>query len=163
MAKTNLSQSVTPAVEAPHVASSVKELAKERLNKFIEEERKLVKGIFKCFESPGSTQKIVVRKYPGIQPFEKEMTDGMSYEIPLYVARHLNGVDVTAGAMGDANKKNPMIGTCSYPIHGFKWNNGDMPPNSQIGDRGIPVPIVGVQKRFQRYGFQSLEFGAAIE
>lgn len=163
MAKTTVAQSVTPtSVEMPHVATSVKELAKQKLNDFIKEETKLVKGIFKCFETPGSTQKIVVRKYPGIQPFEKEMTDGGTYEIPLYVARHLNGVDVTAGAMGDANKKNPMIGTCSFPIHGFKWKD-NTPPPSQLGDQGIPVPIIGVQKRFQRYGFQSLEFGAAIE
>lgn len=162
MVKPNISASVTPtSIDVPHIAKSTKDLAKERLNKFIQEETKLVKGIFKCFETPGSTQKIVVRKYPGVHTFEKEMTDGMSYEIPLYVARHLNGVDVTAGAMGDPSLKNINIGTCSFPVHGFKWN-GNLPPPSAIGDQGIPVPLVGIQKRTQRYGFQSLEFGAEV-
>ncbi len=164
MVKPNLSQSVTPSsVEVPHIAMSTKELAKAKLQEFIKEETKLVKGIFKCFETPGSIQKIIVRKYPGIPIFEKEMVDGMTYEIPLYVARHLNGVDVTAGALGDSRTRNSMIGTCSFPIHGFKWRNGEAAPSSALGDSGVPVPIVGIQKRFQRFGFQSMEFGASNE
>lgn len=162
--KLDVSSSVTPAVEAPHISKTMKELAKERIQEFMKEELKLVKGIFKCFETPGASVKIIVKKYPGTQPFEKMMTDGEIYEVPLYVARHLNGTDVTAGALSDLAVKNIHIGTCSYPIHGFMWKNGDPAPASIPGGiEGAPVPIIGVSKRKQRYGFQSMEFaGAAV-
>jgi hypothetical protein len=158
MAKTlNISGSVTPMAEAPHISKSMKELAKERLQEFMKEEMKLVKGVFKCFESPGGSVKVIVKKYPGTQPFEKSMLDGETYEIPLYVARHLNGTDVTAGALSDHTVKNVRIGTCSYPIHSFNWKDGEAPISVEGVER-VPVPLLGVSKRVQRYGFQSLEF-----
>lgn len=150
-----LSESVTPVVEAPHITKTAKELGKEKLKKYIEEETHTVRGIFQCFETPGSRVKIIVKKYPGIPHFEMEMEDGKEYEIPLYVARHLNGIDVTA------EKLNGKIGSCSYPVHGFRMQ-GDQFASSGQDERGIPVPIVGVAKRVKRYGFQSLEFGAMV-
>jgi len=137
------------------IPKSTKELAKEALTKFIAEETKVVKGRFRCFETAGASQRIQVRKYPGVPMFDKVMTDGEMYDVPLYVARHLNGIDVTARAVDG------KIYTCSYPIHGFKYN-GDMAPPSGLGDGGIPVPLVGVSKRIRRFGFESLEFDAAI-
>ena len=137
------------------IPKSTKELAKEALNKFIAEETKMVKGRFRCFETAGASQRIQVRKYPGVPMFDKVMTDGEMYDVPLYVARHLNGIDVTARAVDG------KIYTCSYPVHGFKYQ-GDMPPPSGLGDGGIPVPLVGVSKRIRRFGFESLEFDAAI-
>lgn len=136
--------------------------AKEKLQELMKEESRLVKGMFQCFETPGSTVKISVHKYPtpdkgGIQPFEKTMTDGEFYEVPLYVARFLNGIDVTASALGDANTRNVHIGTCSYPIHGFRWN-GNNAPASSTDAIGVPIPLIGVSKRVRRYGFQSMEF-----
>lgn len=160
-----VSESVSPANTSVHMSKTTKELAKEKLEEFMKEELKLVKGMFQCFETPGSSQKIVVRKYKG-HVFEKVMTDGMIYEIPLYVARHLNGVDVTAGALGDPNTKNTAIGTCSYPVHGFRMasQSAELNPSmlgSVEGHGGIPVPIVGIAKRVKRYGFQSMEFAGA--
>lgn len=159
--KLNVMESVTPNLMNFNVSRPSKEVTKSKLEELIKEETRMVKGIFQCFETPGSTVKICVKKYSekmGVPVFEKTMTDGVSYEIPLYVARHLNGVDVTAGALGDASTRNVHIGTCSYAVHGFKWNNGQ-PPGSILGDNGIPVPIVGVAKRVKRFGFQSMEFG----
>lgn len=149
-------------IQAPNIAKSTKELAKEKLRQLMKEESRTVKGIFQCFETPGATVTVNVKKYPdpdqgGIPAFSKTMTDGETYEIPLYVARFLNGVDATAGAMGDANKRNINIGTCSYPVHGFK-SSGDTLASSGQDARGIPVPIIGISKRVKRYGFQSLEF-----
>jgi len=162
--KPNLAESITQLADKPlHVSKSVKDLAKEKIQELIKEETRLVKGIFQCFESPGATVTITVRKYPGIQPFVKSMSDGLIYEIPLYVARHLNGIDISAGLMGDENKRNQNIGTCSYPIHGFRSNNGQLAP-SELGVVGngeatnIPVPMFQVTKRVKRYGFQSMEF-----
>lgn len=161
--KIDVASSVTPAVEAVHVSKSVKEAAKQKLQELIKEETKLVKGIFQNFENPGAMQKIIVRKYPGIPPFEKEMWDGETYEIPLYVARHLNGIDVSAGALGDPSRRNQNIGTCSYPKHGWMLAGKNSDPSvSPIGEGGIPVQIAGITKRVKRYGFQSMEFAGAV-
>ena len=133
---------------------SRKEVAKGKLKQFIDEETKLVKGRFRCFETPGDKRKIIVKKYPGVPVFEKEMVDGETYEVPLYVARFLNGIDVTADSVGG------KIYTCSYPIHGFKWENGAAPPPCTTDSSGALVPIETVVKRTRRYGFESLEFGS---
>jgi len=177
--KLEISESISPAADIPHISKPAKEIALEKLQKFMQEESKLVRGIFQCFENPGATQKITYKKYPtpaemrkrggtgGVEPFSKSMTDGQEYEIPLYVARFLNGTDVTAGAVAEHGTGNKNIGTCAYSIHGFKYS-GNNPPPCELGtgagnEIGIPVPIVGVSKRVKRYGFQSLEFesGAA--
>lgn len=173
----DMSNSVTPAVEVPHLSTNMKELANKKLKELMAEEGRLVRGIFQCFENPGATQKITYKKYPtpaemrkrsgegGLEPFSKVMTDGCEYEIPLYVARFLNGTDVMAGALGDLPRQ-PTIGTCSYGIHGFKHVGNDLPQSAlgmgPSGEGGIPVPIVGVTKRVKRYGFQSLEFAAGV-
>lgn len=161
--KLDVTGSVTPVkAEVPHLTKTQKERTKEKIEELIKEESRMVRGIFQCFESPGGTVKITVKKYPGSPPFEKTMSDGNEYEIPLYVARHLNGVDVSAGALGDAATRNQNIGTCSYPVHGFAWKQGQSMPGSQVDAMGVPVPMIGIAKRVKRYGFQSLEFGANV-
>lgn len=163
--KLDISASVTP-VEAVQVSSSIKELAKRKIEELMKDEMRTVKGIFKCFESPGATVKIIVKKYPGTQPFSKLMTDGETYEVPLYVARHLNGIDLSAGALSDQKERNTKIGTCSYPVHGFKWDgNGPMPASvisSLDGNPSLLPSNVQVFKRVQRYGFQSLQFEGEV-
>lgn len=159
--KLNAAENMTLPIHAPNVAKPTKEAVKEKLADLMKEELRMVKGTFQCFETPGASVKISVRKYPGVPPFEKIMSDGMQYEIPLYVARHLNGVDVMAGAM--TNNPNPMIGSCSYPVHGFNWQSGQEAPASAGGEIGVPVPLIGISKRVKRFGFQSMEFGAPLE
>ncbi len=159
----NMAGSIAPsATELTfNVTKSSREATDSKQRELIKEETRLVKGIFQCFETPGSSTKIVVRKYPerlGVPMFEKVMTDGETYEIPLYVARHLNGIDVSSGALGNPNTRNINLGTCSYAVHGFKYQNGMAPQVNPGQDAGIPVPIVGVAKRVRRFGFQSLEF-----
>lgn len=134
------------------VIPTAKQLAKEKINKLMVEESRLVKGRFRNFESPGAPQRIIVRKYLGIPVFDKIMEDQKMYEIPLYVARHLNGIDVSAKACGG------KIHTCAWPTHSFQWENDKPMPGSRMDDQGIPVPIIGVQKWNRRYGFESLEF-----
>lgn len=137
-----------------HIPKSRKELAKDKLKKFIDEESKTVKGRFRCYETPGASSTITVKKYPDMPVFSKAMQDGEVYEIPLYVARFLNGTDVTADAVGG------KIHTCSYPVHGFKWNEGSpTPPPCTADSRGTIVPISGIVSRTRRYGFESMEFG----
>lgn len=123
-----------------------------RLKKFMDEECKMVKGRFKNYETQGGNLPLTCGKYPGQPLFSQNLQDGEIYEVPLWVARHLNGKDVTAEAIDGE------VGSCSYVIHGFKWDRGSPAPESQIGPGGAPVPNIGVAKRKRRFGFQSLEF-----
>lgn len=138
------------------VPKSKKELCAEKLKPYIEEETKLVQGRFRNIETPGGSAPIAMVKYPGIPPFSKIMMDNVVYTIPLYVARFLNGVDVLAKGCDE------KIHTCSYAIHGFKWEQGQAMPKANEDDHGIPVPIIGVSKRVRRYSFESMEFDKAI-
>lgn len=176
----DIKNNVTPMVDVPHITKSRKELANQKLKELMNEEGRLVRGMFQCFDNPGASQKVTYKKYPtpaemrkrgsegGLEPFSMVMTDGCEYQIPLYVARFLNGVDVTAGAMGDDLTKNINIGSCSYGVHGFRMQGNQMVP-SQEGIIATPsggvatlLPTSGVTKRVKRYGFQSLEFAQGV-
>lgn len=127
---------------------------KEKLRKFVEEETKMVKGRFRCFETPGMTTRIQMKKYKDVPMFDKIMTDNEVYEVPLYVARHLNGIDATATAIDG------KINSCSVVQHGFSMSNpNDLRPAYSDG-HGIPVPLIVPAKYIRRYGFESLEFSA---
>ena len=138
----DISKNVTVDKVIPPIEKTAKEAAKEKLQNFMKEELRTVKGIFQNFETPGGNLRVQVRKYPG-HFFDQVLTDGVECEVPLYIARHLNGIDVTAEGI------NGKLGTCSYAIH------------SHIMDKN-GVPIVSTDKRKKRFGFQSLEFAGAI-
>jgi len=123
------------------------------LKKIMEEESKLVKGRFKNYESPGGPLPLCCSKFPNQPVYKKTFQDGETYEVPLWVARHLNGIDVTAKEL------NGRIGSCSYAVHGFKWEAGKDLPGNELDGQGVPVPNTGIAKRVQRFGFESLEFG----
>jgi hypothetical protein len=138
------------------VKKTKKEESDEFLDKFIKEETKLVKGKFRNFEIPGASQRIFYKKYPHPVPvFDKVMHDGEIYEIPLYVARHLNGIDVTAKGI------NGKINSCAYPTHGFKMDPSKGIPESRE-EGGIIMPSSVPTKWTRRYGFESLEFNSPI-
>jgi len=152
----NLAGSVT-TVHVPHVTKETKELAKDKLKQLIAEETKLVKGTFINFETPGASAPITVRKYPGVPVFTKIMKDGEMYEIPLFVARFLNGIDVSVGAVDNPNNGSQFIGTCRYAVHGWKMDHADdFKRGLETGD--TVVPISGVTSHKKRYGFNSAEF-----
>ncbi len=141
MAKLNIKDSVTTA-DVPTVGTDAKLAAKEKLDRFIKEETRMVKGVFQNFENPGGSLQLQVRKYKG-HFFNQVLKDGEEYEVPLYVARHLNGIDVTAEAL------NGKLGTCSYEVHKFLCDANGM-------------PIINRETRKKRYGFQSMEFAGAL-
>lgn len=117
-----------------------KKSGKERLQKLMQEEARLVKGVFKSYECPGACAKFSVKKYPGQPTKTYTFIDGKEYEIPLWVARHLNGIDAMASAIGG------RINSCAYPVHGHHID-----PTT-----GVASVEVGTVRR--RYGFQSLDF-----
>lgn len=146
--KLNVADSVTPNVEMAPVSTDRKALGKQKLEKFMKEELKNVKGIFQFFEAPGQSATITVRKYPG-HFFSKSMQDGQEYEIPLYVARFLNGIDVTAEGI------NGKLNTCGYTIKQYQTEHGK---SSILDSQGNPILGEKIKRRF---GFQSMEFAGA--
>jgi hypothetical protein len=148
-------EEVTEEKKEIHIVKSKKELLMEKLKPYMDEEAyKMVKGRFKNYETPGASATIMCNKYPGIPGFRKDMMDDEVYEIPLYVARFLNGIDVTAPCK--------RIDTCSYAIHGYKWKDGEMPTAGDINGKSM-VPVIHIEKRVRRYGFESLSFDSAEE
>jgi len=137
------------------IKKTKKEESQELLNKFVREEEKLVKGRFRNYEIPGASQRIFYKKYPNIPVFDQVMHDGETYEIPLYVARHLNGVDVTS------KQGNGKINSCAYPTHAYKMDASKGIPETRE-EGGIMVPTTVPGKWTRRYGFESLEFNSPM-
>lgn len=127
--------------------------AEAKLRKFAEEEKRLVKGRFRNYETPGGTATISIKKYHEkyMPPFVKTMMDNEMYEIPLYAARFLNGIDVIA------NAADCKINTCAHLVHSYAPNSDGSFKKSENDGGGITVPIV-TGKYCRRYGFESLEF-----
>lgn len=131
----------TPEIleKSVNITLSRKDEAKMRLKKLQEEETQLVRGRFVFHECPGGSTRVCQKKFKEVPMFDKVMHDGKDYEIPLYVARYLNGYDKCATALGG------IINSCAYPVHAYAQDN--------MGNSRIDV---GTWRR--RYSFQSLEF-----
>jgi hypothetical protein len=144
----------SPDASITNIPLSQKELSRQKLNKLIEEEYRLVKGRFRHHETPGGLLRVQIRKYPSIPSFDKVLVDGQVYEIPLYVARHLNGIDKSCPGGGAESH------TCSYPVHEFLWaGDGRGPaPSNKLDDNGVPMPAQTTQKWIRRFSFESMEF-----
>lgn len=158
----NVAGSVTPTVEAPHISKTAKEQAKELLQKFMKEESRLVKGVFHNYESPGGALPLKgLRKYPppekgGVPGFSGILEDGREYEVPLWVARWLNGIDATASAV------NGKINSCAYPVHGHSMHGNEWTTKaSEPGE--IATPLIKIMKWKRRFAFQSLEFAGGVQ
>lgn len=146
--KLDIQSSITPAVTVPAITKDRKQLGKEKLEKYMTEELRPVRGIFQFFENPGGSEKVTVRKYAG-HMFEKFMKDGEEYEIPLYVARFLNGIDVTAEAIGG------KLGTCGYNVKQYPTTAVGVGRSGLLDASGNPMLV---DKHKRRFGFQSMEF-----
>ena len=134
--------------EEPAADLSPKEKARRRLEDIKSEEMKMVKGVFRNYEQKDAAEYVEFRKYPGIPTFKKWMHDGKDYEVPLYVARYLNGVD----AVAPEGKR--QINCCAYPVC------AEQSGNTTYGDDGLPVPNVHNIKWVKRIGFESTGFAA---
>jgi hypothetical protein len=139
-----------------YAPKSKKQLLEEKLRPFIEEETKLVKGRFRNYETPGGYANIYCGKYPGVPHFKRMLLDGEVYEIPLYVARFLNGVDVTAKACDE------RINTCSYVVHSHNFKKDSEMVRSFQDENGNLITPETSKKFVKRYGFESLEFDKAV-
>ncbi len=80
------------------------------------EESKMVKGIFRCHEPPGGCVKFSFKKYKWDPVRTYTLYDGMEYELPLSVARHLNQ-------------------NCNYPIHSYIMDAKGQPLVDRAGKK----------------------------
>ena len=157
MAKQQIVQASMPMASAPKKKDYDNYTPNPLLEEKAKEDLKTVKGVFRIFESgrEGSSEKITCRKYhPSICPmFSKVMFDGFEYELPLYVARFLNGID------NNAEHIDGKIHTCSFVTHGYRSNSGEgmKEMNDEFHDSNLMVA-----KRTRRYGFESLEFASGM-
>ena len=78
------------------------------------EEKRLVKGIFRCRDPEGGSIKFPFRKYKWDSTEWYDLADGETYEIPLAVARHLNT-------------------NCGYPIHSHILGPDGTPSIDKVG------------------------------
>lgn len=53
-------------------------------------DNRMVEGVFRCFESRGSTLTFSFKKHAGDEVKQYTMVDGDTYTVPLMVAKHLN-------------------------------------------------------------------------
>ena len=130
---------ITPKEKEVTVTLSKKEEGKKRLEKLKTEEMRIVKGRFLFHECPGGSIQVVCKKFKD-HLFDKVMIDNEEYEIPLYVARWLNGIDRSAEDL------NGIINSCSYPVHAYAQT-----------PQGIPRIDVGQWRR--RMSFQLTDVG----
>jgi hypothetical protein len=135
----------------PEVSKTDPNSPAERLRRLREEETKTVRGRFRNFESPGGSLRVQVKKYKEVPMYDQLMQDNMEYEVPLYIARHLNGIDHIAREL------NGKLNTCAYPVHGHIMQGDNWAP-SPLDGNGIPVVNTQVSKWIRRYGFESLQF-----
>lgn len=78
-----------------------------------DKDREQVKGIFRFYEVPGGSLSFNFRKYKEDPVEQFDFIDGMTYSVPLGVAKHLNTsgwYPVHAYTMGENNTPHMMIG-----------------------------------------------------
>lgn len=80
-----------------------------------DKDARLVRGIFKNFETPGSEIRFVFRKHKGDEIKKYILRDGETYSLPLGVVKHLNN-------------------NCNYPVHAYAMNENNVPV-MRIGKR----------------------------
>lgn len=104
----NKAKNLTKDATVTPVNFSEKELAKQRWHDLFQEEKKMVRGKFIDHECPGGSVDFSYRKYKETPLTNYSMKDGEIYEVPLYIARHLNN-------------------NCSFPTYVFKNDEAGRP------------------------------------
>lgn len=105
-------------------------LTKEDLKKMRDEDMKMVRGIFRCFEPRGGQFTFSYKKYKQDPVMSFTMIDGEIYTVPKMVAKHLNN-------------------NCSYPVH----------QHTQDAN-GNPLTIIGKKVKrcsFESLEFSNIE------
>lgn len=97
------------------ISTAKKEQLAKDLKRQREIDKEIVKGIFRFFEVPYGFMGFSYKAYAEDEIQRYDFIDGMTYSIPLGVAKHLNK-------------------TGWYPIHAFTWDS-DGKPSQKIGQK----------------------------
>jgi hypothetical protein len=91
-----------------------------------EQDHKMVKGVFRCYEPMGGSFTFNFKKYKGDQVLKYTMVDGEVYEVPMMIAKHLNNncwyprhshvMDINGNPTLDVGKK---VKRCSFESLAF--------------------------------------------
>jgi len=130
--QTPIEKAVEIPIEPIPVIKTKKQLHEERMHKLWVEDSKLVRGIFRNHEIPGTSVTFPFRKYKQDPVKEYSLMDGQVYELPRAVAEHLNS-------------------NCQYTIH-----------KHATDENGRPIAVVGTKiQRFSFYptDFTSIDVG----
>lgn len=158
----NIKESVHSEENSKRFTNQQNQKHSQMLLDLVKEETKKVKGIFRIFGADGNPMegawdKVTFRKFPEdlCPPFEQLMQDGQTYEVPLYIARFLNGYD------GAAKARNGKINSCSYGIHAWKTSQHGAPVKNAMSEMAGVTPVeLSEPTRYKRtYGFESVLIG----
>ena len=83
----------------------------EKLKKAHEEDSRMVKGRFTCHDPKGGSVKFSFRKYKEDPVRHYNLVDGMEYELPVGVIKHLNNCGWEIHAHLLDKDGNPFVGT----------------------------------------------------
>lgn len=138
-------------VEQLECAAPLKKEVKRDFRDPTEYDLELVKGVFRNFESPGSCETVIFKKFRDPCPmFKRVMWDGQEYEIPRYVANFLQGYDALCV---DGHKK---INSCAQAIGNVQTETGVamLATGTDANSTLINAPV-----RYQkRVGFEPIGF-----
>jgi len=93
---------------APEVIKSKRELAEEKLYELWQKDSKMVRGIFRNHEIPGTAITFTYHRYKYDTPEKPTFMDGKTYEVSRGLARHINE-------------------DCNYPIHHYLMDENNKP------------------------------------
>lgn len=161
----NIKDSVHSEENEKKFANTFTRKHSQALLDLIKEETKTVKGIFRIYGADGNPlegawDKPTFRKFPEdlVAPFSQWMKDGEVYEVPLYIARFLNGYD------GAAKARNGKINSCSFAVHRWKTTQHGEPVKSSVSHLAGATPVdMSEPDRYKRtFGFESLLVGDLV-
>lgn len=165
MTKLNIKESVHSKENEEKFANKPTGKYSQALLDLIKEETKTVKGRFRVYGADGNPldgawEKVTFRKFPEelVPAFSQLMQDGQTYEVPLYIARFLNGYD------GAAKARNGLINSCSFAVHRWKTTQHGAPVASNVSNHpgATPVDLAEPDKYKRTYGFESMLIGMDV-
>lgn len=78
------------ALTSGSAISNVKKVTKDEMEKRRKESNRMVKGVFRCHEPRGGNVTLCWREFKGDPVRRFSMFDGVEYEVPAGLAKHLN-------------------------------------------------------------------------
>ncbi len=106
--------------------STKKELEiQDKLAAEMKKDLRMVRGVFKNYEAPGNGLKFSYKKYKTVPDKEWSFEHNKTYEVPLYIAKHINSRTFIRHKwlLDEAGKPDPNAG--KEVVHRFGFHSVD--------------------------------------